>query len=115
MQFDFDKFTEIAANVYSGGVYSLEDALNVFRCFFARFEVFTGEAHPAIKKGQIAELMAAMPYIDGRRSGLCDIEPEAYPEIIDRYFETPFRDCNYRINHFFSGRVRELRMQELGY
>lgn len=32
--------------------------------------------------------------------------------MIDAYFETEFYDCNYRINHFFSGQIRELRFYE---
>lgn len=114
LTFDFEKFARIAASVYPGGAYSLEDALNVFRYFFTKYEEFTGEPHPPIKASQIARIIQDMPYIflENREDTYADVESEDYPAIIDKYFKTPFKNCDYRINHFFSGRVRELRFYE---
>lgn len=109
MIFDFDKFKRIAASVYPDNAgYSFEDAMRVFRYFFERYEEMAGEAHPPIKSSQIVRICQDMPYIDQVR----DIPPDAYPVLIDKYFQTPYRNCNYRINHFFSGRIRELRFFE---
>ena len=94
--------------------YSFEEVLGVFEYFFDAYRNVIGEAHPPIRKEQIARIMKAMPFYDGvpNNSGCADIIPEAYPVLIDKYFETPFQDCNYRINHFFSGDIRTLRMYE---
>lgn len=94
--------------------YTFNEVLDVFEYFFNAYENATGEAHPPIKKEQIARIIKVMPFYDEvpNASGCADIIPEAYPVLIDKYFETPFRNCNYRINHFFSGDVRTLRMYE---
>lgn len=119
MLFDFDRFTPIVAEVYSEieSPYSLDNVLGVFYFFFLAFELATATIHPGIKRQQIADIINAMPQIwvdkGGKHEVLIDIEPEYYPDMITRYFETYFPRCNYRINHFFSGRVRELRYYEV--
>lgn len=115
MLFDFEKFSRIAASVYPQGPYSLESALGVFRCYFERYEASTGRPHPPIKAIQIARICLDMPYIGRECSGgqYADIEPEEYPALIDKYFATKYRNCDRNINHFFSGRIRELKFYEL--
>lgn len=114
MIFDFDKFAKITASVYPVSPYTLEEALSVFRYFFTKYEKSTQRPHPPLKASQIVRIIQDMPYIDhpAQRGAYVDIKPEDYPELIDQYFKTPFRSCDYRINHFFSGRVRELRFFE---
>lgn len=115
MLFDFDKFKMVAANVYPGDTaYSFDDAMSVFRYFFEKYEEMTGETHPPIRASQIVRICRDMPYIDHQGNGsICpDIDPCDYPVLIDKYFQTPFDNCDYRINHFFSGRIRELRFFE---
>lgn len=114
MLFDFNEFARITEKVYSGGPYSLEEVLSVFRYFFEKYEEFAKEPHPPIRAGQIARICEAMPYIDRTHGSMADIEADTYPDIIDQYFKTPLRNCDYRINHFFSGKVRALRMYEAG-
>lgn len=114
MLFDFEKFSDITASVYPGGAYSLEDALSVFRYYFKKYEEHTGRPHPPIKASQIVRICQDMPYIDRSGSGgrYADIEPEDYPVLIDKYFATRYRGCDRNINHFFSGRIRELKFYE---
>lgn len=111
-----DKFREIAAAAYkdAGTPYTLEEVLSVFDYFFASYEAARGEPHPPIRKQQMIRIMEAMPYIDqqDRGNGTVDMKAEYYPALIDAYFKTDFPNCNYRINHFFSGRIRELRYYE---
>lgn len=63
------------------------------------------EPHPPINTGQIVRIIRAMPYINQEdRCNTCvGLEPCDYPVMIDQYFKTYFENCNYRINHFFSG------------
>ena len=113
MTFDFEKFARITESVYPGGAYSLESALSVFRYYFEQYERNTGKPHPPIRASQIVRICQDMPYI-GRRGGqYADIEPETYPALIDRYFATKYRNCDRNINHFFSGRIREMKLYEL--
>lgn len=111
MKFDIEKFERIAAKVYPGGPYSFEECMMVFRYFFERYEQFAGQAHPPIKAEQIAAICRIMPFAD-RPGTIPDYDPSIYTELIDRYFRTPFRSCNYRINHFFSGQIRDTRYLE---
>lgn len=116
MQFDFEKFAKIAMDVYNQteSPYSLEEVLEVFRYYFQQYEDYTGYPHPPIKTAQITRILEAIPYLtlEYREE---DIEPECYPPMIDKHFETQYRHCDYNINHFFSGRIRELRYLETCY
>ncbi|MGI6013709.1 MAG: hypothetical protein ACOX7K_05435 [Oscillospiraceae bacterium] len=114
--FNIREFREVATAAYREAetTYTLGEALSVFTYFFAAYEAARGEPHPPIRKQQIIRIMEAMPYIEqaDRGNGIVDIEAEYYPALIDAYFKTDFPNCNYRINHFFSGRIRELRYYE---
>ena len=76
-----------------------------------------GHPHPPIRREQIARIMQEMPWIDEIRktsdSYIADIDPNTYKYIIRLYFKTKYRRCDYNINHFFSGRIRELRLYEV--
>lgn len=117
MLFDFEKFKRVAASVYPlKAVYSFDEAMGVFQYFFEKYEEMTGEVHPPIRASQIVRICQDMPYIDtnpGDSDGIYeDIAADDYPVLIDKYFSTPFKNCNYRINHFFSGKIRENRFFE---
>lgn len=114
MVFDFEKFARITASVYPPSVYTLQDALTVFEYYFEQYEKHMGRPHPFIKASQIVRICQDMPYISRECSGgrYADIEPENYPTLIDKYFATKYRNCDRNINHFFSGRIRELKFYE---
>lgn len=112
MLFDFETFSRIAATVYNDkNPYSLKDCLSVFPCYFEAYEMHTGKVHPPIRASQISRIMQDMPFTDERMS-IEDIPLYAYPEIIELHFKTNYRNCDFNINHFFSGRIRENRLQE---
>lgn len=116
MMFDFDRFSEITAGVHPPqNLYSLEDALNVFRYYFQRYEEHTGHPHPPIKAAQIKRLCECMPFLDRTGGSIADIDPEAYPLMIEKHFETKYRNCDWNINHFFYGRIRAMRFYEVCY
>ncbi len=118
MLFDFDTFARIVRRVYRhGNAYSLQQALSVFYAYFQRYEQQTGRAHPNIRGEQIRAIMEKMPYLDGEgmpgRS--IDLDPDDYPALIEKHFQTQYLRCDWNINHFFSGRIRELRFYEALY
>ena len=115
MIFDFERFAKIAVNVYDdGNPYSLKECLGVFLCYFQTYEEYMGRPHPPIRREQIAYIMDNMPFVcqEDRGYNYADIEPEEYPLLISLHFKTRYRRCDYNINHFFSGRIRELRLYE---
>lgn len=121
MYFDFQTFSRIAAKVqreeietrrmqygHAIAYYSLNDALSVFHAYFDEYEKRMGRPHPPIRATQIASIMRKMPWIGDDTY----IEPESYRVLIWKHFQTRYRNCDYNINHFFSGRIRELRFYE---
>ena len=93
MFFDFDKFSSITASVYADSPYSLAEVLEIER------------------------IIREMPYIDetDKANSTMDIDPDCYEDMIDKHFRTRYRNCDYNINHFFSGRIRVLRFYETCY
>ncbi len=126
MLFDFSRFAKIAASVYNqGNPYSLEECLEVFRLYFQTYEEYMGRPHPPIRASQIARIMQDIPFIERPDPAILkyiqetsndnrwvDIEPDSYPLLITLHFKTKYRRCDYNINHFFSGKIRELRLHE---
>ena len=119
MIFNFREFGKIAEGVYKGleteeslgGGYGLDEVLYVFRAYFAAYERYMGKPHPPIKSGQIRWIIEAMPTIDTPYDTV-DISPEDYPGLIERYFQTDYPCSDRNINHFFSGRIREIKYLE---
>ena len=88
--------------------------IGVFQYYFTCYEQRFGEPHPNIRMDQIRRIISAMPYVNRDDIGgyYPDIDYDTYPFIIDRHFRTNYRNCDYNINHFFSGKIRELRLHE---
>jgi len=113
MLFDFRRFAKIAASVYSqGNPYSLEECLEVFRLYFQTYEEYVGHSHPPIRRGQIDHIMKIMPAEGNYIVPYQEILPVSYKYLIGLHFKTKYRNCDYNINHFFSGKIRELRRYE---
>ena len=126
MTFDFERFAKIAASVYNkGNPYSLEDCLKVFYCYFWTYEKYKSCPHPPIRREQIAYIMGIMPFLEQPDPAFMkymkeefghdpvpDIDQSTYPNLINLHFKTRYRRCDYNINHFFSGRIREMRLHE---
>ena len=113
MLFDFERFVTAAKLAYrrcESNVFSFNDVLHVFQYYFESYELVFGAAHPMISIDQITQIIEKMPFIDD--SGDVILTPEDYQVIIDQHFITKYRNCDYNINHFFSGRIREMRCFE---
>ena len=117
MYFNFPLFSVLATKAYNKldkHAYTLQEVLSVFEYYFQQYERITHGVHPPIRMEQIERIINAMPYIDGdnRSSAGGDIDAEAYEALIDNHFQTDYRDCDYNINHFFSGDIRLMRFYE---
>ncbi len=122
MIFDFDRFIVSAKLAYRrcpNPVYTLEEVLQVFRYYFDTYEYIFGKAHPIISLKQIAGIINKMPYVldDSIHKEQADIDPVCYEAIIDQHFNTQYNcgNCDYNINHFFSGKIRDMRYYETCY
>lgn len=121
MLFDFERFSISAKLAYrrcNGSAYSLEEVLQVFRYYFETYEMIFDTAHPMISISQIARIIERMPFVlddDYESRSMIDISPEDYEAIIDQHFVTKYRRCDFNINHFFSGKIRDLRYYETLY
>ena len=118
---DFEIFRKVATRAYEDipdkrKCYTLEQSLTIFEYFFKTYADKLGKEHAPIGRDNTRRLIEKLPYIDAKDAelGYFDIDPEEYPYIIDQYFGTRFfPGCDYRINHFLSGNIRELRLYEV--
>lgn len=96
--------------------YSLEDYINIFRYFFDKYKDVMNEEHPPLKRERLQDIMERMPYAyyDGELGGI-SISSCAYPYMIDDYFGTQFKNCDYRITHFMSDQIRIYRLYNCGW
>lgn len=120
MLFNFQTFSAFVMKAYKElgeSPYTLDEVLSVFQYYFEQYEEYMGEPHPYLKMWQIKHIIQTMPYMDKDfASGACsDLDADCYPAMIDQHFQTEYKDCDYRINHFFSGCIRELRFYETCY
>ena len=116
MQFDFKKFQAIAKHAYpQSSQFNFDECMSVFKSFFERYEEYIGVPHPPIKASQIQRFCLDMPYIFDNLGRTTDLEPADYPAMIDDYFATMRTTrVNANINHFFSGRIREIAFYRAG-
>ena len=108
--FDFEKFSQIARRVYTSTdcPYSIDEVLEVFRLYFSAYERYTGRSHPPVRAEQIKRIIDKMP-----QTGDFEVWPDDYESLIESHFHTQYRGgCDYNINHFFSGKIRETRYFE---
>lgn len=116
---DYDIFDKLVSRVYheEEDPWTLEEYIWVFHKFFDTYRKTFSELHPHISQRQIRAIMDKMPYLtcESRYNTEEDLAPEDYGPMIDRYFDMDWENCDYRINHFFSGQIREMRFYEVLY
>ena len=118
MIFDFELFknrTKLAYRNVKDSPYSFNDVLSVFNYYFETYELIKEEAHPMISISQIESIIEVMPYLLDKSGTVLDIDPDTYEALINQHFGTKYRQCDYNINHFFSGVIRYMRYFETCY
>lgn len=120
MTLHFEYFTRLATRAYQSidkVPFSLQEALQVFQYYFQSYEEHMGYPHPNIRQEQTARIIRVMPWVDSTDVGgyYADLELHHYWKMIDQHFHTKYRNCDYNINHFFSGNIRLLRFYEVCY
>lgn len=92
--------------------FTVDECMYVFRYFFDTYHRVKGEDHPPLKAGYIRSIMEKMPYIETSFDEIVELTTDDYRAMIESYFKTFFANCDYRISHFFSGHIREMRYYE---
>lgn len=101
--------------------YTTAELAEVFDMYFRKFRNFTGREHPELKREQLYALAVMAPYYSASTSDprlmsgeACEILPEQYSRIMDNYFASKYKGCNYHIHHFFAGQIRRNAAERAG-
>ena len=121
LQFNIKLFSAFATRAYRNVLinnlgktfFPLRDTLDVFEYYFWMYENNGFYIHPNIKMEQIERIIWVMPFADSCMGLETDLDPDDYPALIENHFLTRYQDCDYNINHFFSGEIRALRYHEV--
>ena len=116
MYFNFPLFEHLATKAYrnvGGTDLSLTETLYIFEYYFNKYEQTFQLVHPNIRIPQIEKIINEMPYIVGIKD--IYVDSDIYETLIDKHFKTQYRNCDYNINHFFSGDIRLMRYYEESY
>lgn len=89
--------------------YKESDCKVVFIIYYNAYKKHMGQEHPNLKQSQIERIIRAMPG-DGKNCfNIVD-----YYRMIQKHFNTQYSaNCDYNINHFFSGKIRTHRFNEI--
>lgn len=114
---NYNIFDRLVASVYrQEDTWPLESYIHVFHKFFDEYDATFAEPHPHISRANIRKLMDEMPWLTLAERGVSEpLNLDSYDAMIERYFEIDWENCDYNINHFFSGQIRELRFYETCY
>jgi len=95
---------------------SRKTAVEVFQIYFRYYEQATGEKHPYLKSETVRSIVSKIPYLyDDEKELTGYLETEDYKVMIEQHFNTPYKNCDYNIAHFFSGDIRQNRFYETLY
>ena len=115
---DFDLFIKIATKAYKESdhpSFALSEVLHVFSLYFETYKRTFEEDHPPLKLRQIKRIIEEMPLCIDAEGSILELPFTCYEELIMQHFKTQYKNCDYHINHFFSGRIRAQRFYETCY
>ena len=87
-----------------------QEVIDFFMMFYRIYTATTGCEHPRLKTDTIQVIIDKMTGDD-----MFDYSLDDYREMIPKYFETDFPDCDYSLVHFMSGTIRQMRYFEVCY
>ena len=116
LRFDFGRFEDIVRCYFPrNSEYTVDEVLSVFYTYFALYEEWHFDPHPIIRIPQIINIISKMKYAEYMNGVLIELEPENYRPMIEKHFQTEYKNCDYNINHFFAGKIRAMRYFETCY
>ncbi|MCM3405924.1 hypothetical protein [Cytobacillus oceanisediminis] len=96
---------------YYKNKYSIRlDAIECIEYYLELYKYHREMDHPRLKEDQWHSVVEDLFDVNG-----VDVDDTSLMDMIDKHFETKYRNCDYNILHFMSGNIRELRMYEVAY
>ena len=112
---------QIIGSCHRVGIYST-DMINevswIIRYFYFKYYCRFNIEHPRLNNGTMDSCVEQL--IGSSDNGivgdlLSDVDRVDYKQMIDKYFETWFDNCDYHLPHFVASNIRELRYYEAVY
>ena len=88
-------------------VYSIGEVIAFCELFLDYHERYCRFSHPRMSNDSVAWVICNVSADDENDYSISD-----YMEMIPKYFETHFEDCDYSMIHFLSGDIRKMRFYE---
>jgi hypothetical protein len=89
-------------------ILSVDDVYYIVGYYLSEYEYRKGKKHPYISNENMRSIVKQITERDDY-GGI-----EEYVSMIDKYFDTNFKDCDYHIYHFLSGEIMQNRIYECG-
>lgn len=86
------------------------DIIECIEYYMSLYWDYRGTKHPDLKGEQWVNVAENLFYCDGLEFSDTDMFA-----MMEKHFKTKYKDCDYNILHFMSGKIRELRMYEEAY
>ena len=101
-------------NEYNQDIY--EDIDLAIQYYLNKYELTFNEEHPNLKWNQWDNIVEEMKVIEDPEYNRerWDIELYQWKEIINKHFDTRYRNCDYHLPHFISGEIIKNRFHEIG-
>ena len=94
---------------------NVDDVLYVvkkfYQCWFRNFG-WSGEPPRRLSQREVEQCVRSMWEYEDDSGCIEYIELWEYDEMIERYFDIDFPDCDYSLTHFLSGKIRQYRLYE---
>lgn len=108
MESDFNivKYQIINAYYETDTKWTIEECLEFFRYYYRLYRQTFNKDHPKLSNDTIKKIIERLDHIV-IIGDCCPLFPQDYPQIIQQYFEQPFKNCNYSLAHFTAGTIRK--------
>lgn len=109
--FDFSEIKNV-------NVHEVLKATKVIIYYFLMFYYFMDKEHPFIKREKIdsiIEFILTEEIEDVYKKDFYKLEVSEYYELINKHFQTKYKNCDYNIFHFFTNGIILNRGYEIGY
>ena len=94
---------------------NVDDVLYVvkkfYQCWFRNFG-WSGEPPRRLSQREVEQCVRSMWEYEDDSGCIEYIELWEYDDLIEKYFEIDFPDCDYSLTHFLSGKIRKYRLYE---
>jgi len=94
----------IFATDYAANDYEIDNV----QYYLQKYKRFTGKEHEPLKPSQWKRVFNEIT-----SAGDNEVLGNDFKRIVDQYFKTDYKDCDYNINHFISGKIMLNRYYEI--